>query len=137
MTIEEWTDAFNVSFAVYNIKFPEQSEHLSSYLDTVRKKSNENGNWYYNDTKFCRIKKALGYMQQVQQGRSALVVTIDTSVRTAGENTLGIDVEKSTVVDKIKAHKQKLTNKRVFLEQVPVIRNNPNSQSLPTPVNEG
>ena len=73
MTIEEWTDAFNVFSAVYKIKFPEQSEHLSSYLNTVRKISNENGNWYYYDTNFRRIKQSIGL--QWDQIHSELYVT--------------------------------------------------------------
>ncbi|MEW8544673.1 MAG: hypothetical protein AB2693_14195 [Candidatus Thiodiazotropha sp.] len=73
MTIEEWTDAFNVFAAVYRIKFPEQSEQLSSYLNTVRKISNENGNWYYYDTNFRRIRHSIGL--QWDQIHSELYVT--------------------------------------------------------------
>lgn len=61
-------------------------------------------------------------------------MTIDTFVGTAEENILGVDVEKSTAVDTIITHKQKITNKGISHEQVPVIRNNLSSQSLPIPV---
>lgn len=73
MSIEEWTDAFNVFSAVYKMKFPEQSEHLSSYLNTVRKISSENGNWYYYNTNFRRIKQSIGL--QWDQIHSELYVT--------------------------------------------------------------
>ena len=73
MTIEQWTDAFNVYMSVYRIKFPEQSEHLSTYLNTVRKISNEKGHWHYYDTNFRKVKQDIGL--QWNQIHSELYVT--------------------------------------------------------------
>lgn len=60
MSIEQWTDAFNVFASVYRLKFPEQSEQLSIYLNTVRKISNGNGHWHYYDINFRKIRQSIG-----------------------------------------------------------------------------
>ena len=60
MSIEQWTDAFNVFASVCTLKYPEQSEQLSTYLNTVRKISNENGHWFYYDTNFRKIRQSIG-----------------------------------------------------------------------------
>ena len=73
MSIEQWTDAFNVFMSVYRLKFPEQSEHLATYLNTVRKIANENGHWHFYDTNFRKIMHSIGL--QWNQIHSELYVT--------------------------------------------------------------
>lgn len=58
MSIEQWTDAFSTFSSVYRLKFPGQSEQLSTYMSIVRKISNEKGTWHYYDTNFRKIKAA-------------------------------------------------------------------------------
>ena len=60
MSIEQWTDAFNVFASVYRLKFPEQSEQLFIYLNTIRKISSENGHWHYYDINFRKIRQSIG-----------------------------------------------------------------------------
>ena len=73
MSIEQWTDAFNVYMSVYRLKFPDQSEQLSTYLNTVRKIALENGQWHYYDTNFRKIRQSIGL--QWNQIHSELYVT--------------------------------------------------------------
>ena len=47
MTIEQWTDAFNVYASVRQVKYPEEAEGLSAYMGLVRRISDEKGSWYY------------------------------------------------------------------------------------------
>lgn len=56
MTIEQWTDAFGIFAAVYRLKYPSQSEQLSSYMQVVRKIASERGAWHYYDTNFRKIR---------------------------------------------------------------------------------
>lgn len=56
LTIEQWTDAFGVFSSVYRLKYPSQSEQLSTYMGVVRKIANEKGAWHYYDTNFRKIK---------------------------------------------------------------------------------
>ena len=60
ISIEQLTDAFNVFASVYRLKFPEQSEQLSIYLNTIRKISNENGHRHYYDINFRNIRQSIG-----------------------------------------------------------------------------
>ena len=52
MSIEQWTDAFNVFSSVYRIKYPAEAEGLSTYMGLIGQISDRNGNWYYYDTNF-------------------------------------------------------------------------------------
>lgn len=56
LTVEQWTDAFGVFSSVYRLKYPSQSEQLSTYMGVVRKIANEKGAWHYYDTNFRKIK---------------------------------------------------------------------------------
>ena len=76
MSIEQWTDAFNVFASVCRLKFPEQSEQLSIYLNTVRKISNENGHWHDYDVNFRKIRQSIGL--RWDQIHSELYVTVLT-----------------------------------------------------------
>ena len=60
MSIEQRTDAFSVFASVYRLKFPEQSEQLSIYLNTIIKISSENGHWHYYDINFRKIRQSIG-----------------------------------------------------------------------------
>ena len=61
LSIEQWTDAFNVFASVYRLKYPEQAEQLASYMNIIRKISNEGGAWYFYDTNFRKIRSAANF----------------------------------------------------------------------------
>ena len=45
VSIEQWTDAFNVFSSGYRIKYPTEAEGLSTYMGLIRQISDRNGNW--------------------------------------------------------------------------------------------
>lgn len=57
MTIEQWTDAFSLYASVYRLKFPDEAEQLSSYMNRIRRIANERGAWYFYDKNFRQIRK--------------------------------------------------------------------------------
>ena len=54
LTIEAWTDAFNVFASVARCQKPELHEKLAIYMETIRRISRDGGNWYFYDTNFRR-----------------------------------------------------------------------------------
>ena len=59
MSIEQWTDAFNIFSSVYRLKYPAEAEGLSSYMGLIRQIADKNGCWYYYDTNYWRLKKSM------------------------------------------------------------------------------
>ena len=59
MSIEQWTDAFNIFASVYRLKYPSEADGLSAYMSLVRQIADRNGSWYYYDTNFRRIKQSM------------------------------------------------------------------------------
>ena len=59
MSIEQWTDAFNIFSSVYRLKYPAEAEGLSTYMGLIRQIADKNGCWYYYDTNFRRLKKSM------------------------------------------------------------------------------
>lgn len=47
MNIEQWTDAFNLYASVYRIKFPDEADQLSTYMNRIRRIAGERGAWFY------------------------------------------------------------------------------------------
>ena len=45
ITIEQWTDAFNIYASVCRVKYPEEAEGLSAYMGLVRCITDEKGSW--------------------------------------------------------------------------------------------
>ena len=56
ITIEQWTDEFAKYASVMRIKYPESAESLAQYSATVRSIAKSNGNWYYYDTQFRKLR---------------------------------------------------------------------------------
>ena len=61
ITIEQWTDAFNMYASVRRAKYPEEAEGLSAYMGLVRRISDEKGSWYYYDTNFRCLRQTTTY----------------------------------------------------------------------------
>ena len=57
MNIEQWTDAFNLYASVYRIKFPDEADQFSTYMNRVRRIASERGAWFYYDKNFRQIRK--------------------------------------------------------------------------------
>lgn len=57
LTIEKWTDAFNIFASVRRLKFPQEMEGLSTYQNVVRNIANAGGDWYFYDTNFRKLKQ--------------------------------------------------------------------------------
>ena len=56
ITIEQWTDTFAKYASVMRIKYSESAEALAQYSATVRSIAKSNGNWYYYDTQFRKLR---------------------------------------------------------------------------------
>ena len=59
MSIEQWTDAFNIFSSVDRLKYQAEAEGLSLYMGLIRQITDKNGCWYYYDTNFRRLKKSM------------------------------------------------------------------------------
>lgn len=57
LTIEKWTDAFNIYASVRRIKFPQEMESLATYQNVIRSISNAHGDWYYYDVNFRKLRQ--------------------------------------------------------------------------------
>ena len=47
LTIEQWTDAFNIYASVRRLKYPEEAEGLAAYMGVVRRIAQERGSWHF------------------------------------------------------------------------------------------
>ena len=61
LTIEQWTDAFNIYASVRRVKYPDEAEGLSAYMGIVRRIAHEHGSWHYYDTNFRRLRQTTNY----------------------------------------------------------------------------
>ena len=57
LSIDEWTDAFNIYSAVWIEKFPDQAVDLLTYQHLVRKVYNDGGEWRFYDEEFRKSKQ--------------------------------------------------------------------------------
>ncbi|MEW8548013.1 MAG: hypothetical protein AB2693_31300 [Candidatus Thiodiazotropha sp.] len=57
MSIEKWTDAFNIFSSVRRLRFPAEADGLAAYMNLIRRIANERGSWYFYDTNFRKMKQ--------------------------------------------------------------------------------
>lgn len=61
LSIEQWTDAFNVYASVRRVKYPEEADGLAAYMSLVRRIADEKGCWFYYDSNFRRLRQNTNY----------------------------------------------------------------------------
>lgn len=60
LNLDQWLSAFFIFSAIYLQRYPNESEALLMYVETVRRLEKKGGNWRYYDEQFRKLKKPLG-----------------------------------------------------------------------------
>ena len=57
LSIEQWTDAFNIFASVRRVRFPSEADGLAAYINLIQRIAHEKGSWFFYDSTFRKLKQ--------------------------------------------------------------------------------